>query len=108
MEDRRQSPRITFARKKPGFLVTLTMKRFFFQDREITCMLRDISEGGASLLVNDEQGKYVTDKCVGRSVRLLSENPEVSFRLNKKGKVMRVISNNDGVTVVVIFAGAAG
>ena len=104
MEDRRQSPRITFTRKTPGFFVTLSMKRFFFRDKEITCKLRDLSEGGASLLVNDEFTKYIKENCVGRIVHLLSENPEVSFRLHRKGRIMRIIRNKDGVTVVVIFS----
>ncbi len=108
MEERRQSPRITYTRKKSGFFVTLLMKRFFFRERVITCMLRDLSEGGASLLVNDDSRRHVTEKCVGRSVQLLSENPEVSFRLHRKGRIIRVISNDEGVTAVVMFSRLAG
>ncbi len=108
MKDRRQSPRIKFGRKKTGFFVKLTIKRFFFKAREITCMLRDLSEGGASLLVKEEFAKYITDKSVGTSVQLLSENPEISFRLHRRGRLIRVISNEDGVTAVVMFTRSVG
>lgn len=84
------------------------MKRFFFKARDITCMLRDLSEGGASLLVNKEFEKYITEKSVGNNVQLLSEDPEISFRLQRKGRVIRVISNEDGVTAVVMFTRSAG
>jgi len=108
MKDRRQSPRIKFSRKKTGFFVKLIMKRFFFKAREITCTLRDLSEGGASLLVKEEFEKYISEKSVGNSVQLLSENPEISFRLHRKGKLIRVISNEDGVTAVVMFTRSVG
>ncbi|MBP7735210.1 MAG: PilZ domain-containing protein [Spirochaetes bacterium] len=103
MKERRTSPRTRFSAKKTGFSVTLVMKRFFLRDKAITCVLRDISEGGASLLVNDEYKKYVTERSVGNGVRLLSENPEISFRLHRKGRVLRVLNNEEGVTAVVIF-----
>ena len=108
MEDRRHSPRIKFGKKKSGFFVKLIMKRFFFKDREITCMLRDLSEGGASLLVKEEYSRYITEKSVGTGVQLLSENPEISFRLHRKGRVIRVINDVNGVTAVVMFSKAAG
>jgi hypothetical protein len=108
MNDRRQSPRIRFNRKKTGFFVKLIMKRFFFKDREITCMLRDLSDGGASLLVKNEFEKYITEKSVGSSVQLLSESPEISFRLQRRGRVIRVFSDDNGVTAVVMFTKSAG
>jgi hypothetical protein len=106
--DRRQSPRIKFTRNKPGFYITLFLERFFFKDREIICKLRDLSEGGASLLVNDEFKKYFSEHSVGKSARIISENPEVSFRLSKKGRVMRVINHDGDVTVVVVFTKQPG
>ncbi len=84
------------------------MKRFFFKDREIICVLRDLSEGGASLLVKDEYRKYITEKSVGNSVHLLSESPEISFRMHRKGRVIRVFSDDNGVTAVVMFSKSAG
>jgi hypothetical protein len=108
MEERRLSPRIKFGRKKSGFFVKLIMKRFFFKEREIICMLRDLSEGGASLLVKEEYQKYITEKSIGTGVQLLSENPEISFRLHRKGRVIRVFSDDNGVTAVVLFSKSAG
>ncbi|OHD63546.1 MAG: hypothetical protein A2176_07110 [Spirochaetes bacterium RBG_13_51_14] len=107
MKDRRKSPRIKFAMSKPGFSVRLILKRFFFKDREIECRLRDISEGGASLLVSKEYKKYVHEKCVGTSARLVSENAELSFQLLRKGRVMRVIDRDNELTVVVQFTSPA-
>lgn len=107
MQERRTSPRIRFSGNRARFSVTLVMKRFFFRDKAITCVLRDISEGGASLLVDDKYEKYVTERSVGNGVWLLSENPEISFRLHRKGKVMRVMNNEEGVTAVVIFTRSA-
>ena len=103
MLDRRKSPRIKFTKNKPGFYVTLFLERFFFKDREIVCKLRDLSEGGASLLVADEFKNYFSEKSVGKGVHLVSENPEVSFRLSRKGRVMRVIDRDGDVSVVVVF-----
>lgn len=101
--DRRQSPRIRIPKNKPGFNITLTLKRFFFKDREVLCRLRDISEGGASLLVNEAYARYVTERCIGARAQMVSENPELSFRLWRKGRVMRVIKNGADVTVVIVF-----
>lgn len=101
--ERRQSPRIKFPRNRSDFLVTLLMKRFFFKDREIICKLRDISEGGASLLIDDEYKKYVSEQNVGARAQVISESPELSFRLHRKGRVMRVIKDHDQLTVVVLF-----
>jgi len=106
--DRRKSPRIKFIKNKPGFYVTLFLGRFFFKDREVVCKLRDLSEGGASLLVNDEFKKYFSESSIGKSVHLVSENPEVSFRLSRKGRVMRVIGRDGEVTVVVVFTRQSG
>jgi hypothetical protein len=103
MTDRRRSPRIHFKRNRPGFFVTLIVNRFFFKDREMTCALRDISEGGASLLVNEKDRRHITEKSVGTAVRLLSENPELSFRLLRKGRILRVIESEGRMTVVVEF-----
>lgn len=103
MLDRRKSPRIKFTKSKPGFYVTLFLERFFFSEREVVCKLRDLSEGGASLLVAEEFKKYFSEKSVGKSVRLISENPEVSFSLSKKGRVMRVIDRDGEVSIVVVF-----
>ncbi len=108
MKDRRTSPRTRFSGKETGFSVTLVMKRFFFRDKSITCVLRDISEGGASLLVDDAYKKYVTVRSVGSGVRLLSVNPEISFRLHRKGRVARVMNDEEGVTAVVVFTRSAG
>ena len=103
MSERRRSPRIHFKRNRPGFFVTLIVKRFFFKDREMICALRDISEGGASLLISEKDRKHITEKSVGTGVRLLSENPELSFRLLRKGRILRVIDADDRLTVVVEF-----
>ena len=103
MTERRKSPRIRFKRNRPGFFVTLIVKRFFFKDREILCELCDISEGGASLLINEKDRKHITDAGVGTGVRLLSENPELSFRLLRKGRILRVIESDGRLTVVVEF-----
>jgi len=108
MIDRRKSPRIKFTKNKPGFYVTLFLDRFFFAEREVVCRLRDLSEGGASLLVEDEFKKYFSEKSVGKSVRLISENPEVSFRISKKGRVLRVIDRDGEVSVVVVFVTQPG
>jgi hypothetical protein len=103
MTERRRSPRVHFKRNRPGFFVTLIVKRFFFKDREIICALRDISEGGASLLIGEKDQKHISGKSVGTAVRLLSENPELSFRLLRKGKILRVIESDGRMTVVVEF-----
>jgi hypothetical protein len=108
MIDRRKSPRIKFSKNRPGFYVTLFLDRFFFAEREVVCKLRDLSEGGASLLVEDEFKKYFSEKSIGKSVRLISESPEVSFRLSKKGRVMRVIDRDGEVTIVVVFTKQPG
>ncbi|MBN2158646.1 MAG: PilZ domain-containing protein [Spirochaetes bacterium] len=105
--DRRKSPRIKIPKNKPGFNITLTLKRFFFKDREVLCRLRDISEGGASLLINEEYARYVTERCIGARAQMISESPELSFRLWRKGRVMRVIKNGSAVTVVIVFTGPA-
>src|SRR5271157_4508136 len=81
MKDRRQSPRIKFTKNKPGFYITLFLERFFFKNREVVCKLRDLSEGGASLLITDEFKKYFSEHSVGKNIRLISENAELSFRL---------------------------
>lgn len=101
--DRRHSPRIKFIPNKSDFNVKLLLKRFFFKDRELICKLRDISEGGASLLIEDEYKKYVSDQYVGARAQVISESPELSFRLHRKGRVMRVINDHDQMTVVVLF-----
>jgi hypothetical protein len=103
MTERRRSPRIHFKKNRPGFFVTLIVKRFFFKDREMICALRDISEGGASLLIGEKDRKHITPKSVGTAVRLLSENPELSFRLLRKGRILRVIDPDGRLTVVVEF-----
>lgn len=103
MTERRKSPRICFKRNRPGFFVTLIVKRFFFKDREILCELRDISEGGASLLINDKDRKHIADAGVGTGVRLLSENPDLSFRLLRKGRILRILDLDGRLTVVVEF-----
>jgi hypothetical protein len=103
MMDRRQSPRIKFAKNKSDFFVKLHLKRFFFKDRELLCRLRDISEGGASLLIDDEFKKYVSENNVGARAQLISESSELSFRLMRKGRVMRVINEHGQMTVVVLF-----
>jgi hypothetical protein len=103
MMDRRKSPRKKFKRSRPGFFVKLIVKRFFFKDREIVCALRDISEGGASLLLNDADRKYFTRNGAGTKVRLLSENPDLSFRLERRGRILRVVEMDGQMTVVVVF-----
>ncbi len=100
--DRRISPRIRLA-KKTGYTVTLYLERFFFKDRAIICTLRDISEGGASLLVSGEYAKYISKSDVGTGVKLLSENSGISFSLMRKGKVLRVIKDDGGISLVIIF-----
>lgn len=101
--ERRQSPRITFPHNKSDFFVKLMMKRFFFKDRELLCKLRDISEGGASLLIDDACKKYVSEHNVGARVQVISESSELSFRLHRKGRVMRVIDDHGHMTVVILF-----
>jgi hypothetical protein len=103
MTERRKSPRVRFKRNRPGFFVTLIVKRFFFKDREILCELRDISEGGASLLINEKDRKHFSDASAGTGVRLLSENPDLSFRLMRKGRILRVVDPDGRLTVVVEF-----
>lgn len=103
MTERRKSPRIRFKRNRPGFFVTLIVTRFFFKDREILCELCDISEGGASLMIKEMDRKHITEKSVGTGVRLLSENPDLSFRLLRKGRILRVIDSDGRLTVVVEF-----
>jgi hypothetical protein len=106
--DRRQSPRIKFPKYKSGFVVTILLERFFFKEREILCKLRDISEGGASLLVNDDYKKYVNERSVGKVVQLVSENADLAFKLLRKGRVLRVIKEGESITLVVIFTRHAG
>ena len=83
--DRRQSPRIKFAKNKPGFIIKLVVKRFFFKDRVILCTLRDISEGGASLQVTNEDKKYISEADSGKRVQLISsiEGPMANFTSGK-------------------------
>jgi hypothetical protein len=103
MTERRKSPRVRFKRNRPGFFVTLIVKRFFFKDREFLCELRDISEGGASLLIGEKDQRHIAQASVGTGVRLLSENPDLSFRLLRKGRIIRVIDMDGRLTVVVEF-----
>ncbi len=103
MTERRKSPRVRFKRNRPGFLVTLIVKRFFFKDREFQCELRDISEGGAPLLINEKDRRHIAGAGVGTGVRLLSENPDLSFRLMRKGRILRMIDEDGRLTVVVEF-----
>lgn len=101
--ERRKSPRIKFPKNRSDFSVKLMLKRFFFKDREIICKLRDISEGGASLLIDDAYRKFVSEQNVGARAQVISESPELSFRLHRRGRVMRVINEQDHLTVVVLF-----
>lgn len=101
--ERRQSPRIKFPQNRSDFFVKLMLKRFFFKDREILCKLRDISEGGASLLIDEAYRKYVSEHNIGARAQVISESTELSFRLHRKGRVMRVINDRDQTTVVVLF-----
>ncbi|OHD69879.1 MAG: hypothetical protein A2W19_09115 [Spirochaetes bacterium RBG_16_49_21] len=100
--DRRNAPRIRFA-KKPGFTVKLILKRFLLIDKEILGILRDLSEGGASLFVQDDYRKYISSANVGQAVRLISESSGISFRLEKKGKIYRISESNKQISIIVIF-----
>jgi hypothetical protein len=100
--DRRNTPRIKFARK-PGFTVKLFMRRFFLTDREILGILRDLSEGGATLFIHDDYKKYITSASKGKEVRLISENSGISFRLERKGTINRINESNKHLSVVVVF-----
>ncbi len=102
MLDRRGAARIKFP-DKAGYTVKLIMKRFFLSDREILCILRDYSDGGASLRVKDEFSKYVTTSSLGNTAYLVSENSEIPFRLRKKGRILRVVENNSQKSIVIIF-----
>jgi hypothetical protein len=102
-QDRRHSPRIKFPTNKKGFFVTITLERFFFKDREIICKLRDLSEGGASLYVNGELKKYISARSIGKGVRLITENRDLSFRLMRRGKVIRIIKEDNDISIVVAF-----
>jgi hypothetical protein len=100
--DRRNTPRIKFARK-PGFTVKLFMRRFFLTDREILGVLRDLSDGGATLFIHDDYRKYITRSSKGKEVRLISEISGLSFRIERKGTINRVSESNKHVSVVVVF-----
>ena len=102
MMDRRESPRVKFA-KKSVYTVKLVLKRYFLRDKVILCILRNFSDGGASLLVRDEFAKFITKANIGQRVCLISENSEISFRVKKKGKILRIIENYRQVSIVVIF-----
>ena len=102
MDDRRKSPRIRVSRKA-GYKVTLFLKRFFFKERMIICTLRDLSEGGASLLVENEYAKYISPANIGAHVRLLSENTEITFSLTRRGRILRVIEETGSKSIVIMF-----
>jgi hypothetical protein len=104
--ERRETPRIKFP-NKTGFTVKLIMKRFFLSDRVIWCILRDYSDGGASLRVKDEYSKYVNPSNLGKQAYLVSENTEIPFRLKKKGRILRVIEKNSQKSIVIIFPRSA-
>ena len=102
MIDRREFPRVKFA-KKSVYTVKLILKRYVLRDKVILCILRDFSDGGASLLVREEFAKYISKANVGQRVCLISENSEISFRVKKKGRILRIIENYSQVSIVVIF-----
>ncbi len=106
MLERRDAPRIKFP-DRAGFIVKLIMKRFFFSDKVILCILRDYSDGGASLRVKDEYSKYITSSNLGKQAYLVSENSEIPFRLKRKGKILRVIEKNSQKSIVIIFPRSA-
>jgi hypothetical protein len=103
MIDRRLSPRIKFA-KKSEFTVFLILKRFILMDREIECILRDLSEGGASVMVKDEFRKYISESNRGQTAHLVSNNPGLSFHLKKKGRILRIIEEKGRVSLILAFA----
>ena len=103
MIDRRGIPRIKFA-KRSDFAVTLILKRFFLRDKKIVCILRDLSDGGALLLVEGEYAEYIAKAYLGQKAHIVSESSGISFRLKKKGKILRIIEDGNQVSVAVVFS----
>jgi len=69
--------------------------RLQFQGQEVSCQLKNLSEGGSLLLVDPNSGASLTQQCIGE---------EATFLLNKvqtKGTIVRVLES-DGVRLIAL------
>ncbi len=97
-KDRREHSRIKLVKIKPEFSVIL-----IFNDKAIACKLRDISDGGAFVLINHQLNDKITEQDLHKLIRFKCKSADPPTNLNKEAEIVRYLEEDDNKSLGLKF-----
>lgn len=96
--DRRKAPRIKIVEIKPEYSVILE-----FNNKAVICKLIDLSDGGAQVLVNEQNNNVVSDDDFGKNVIFKCKSKIPPTDLQKDAKIVRYEEHVGEIILALAF-----